>query len=116
MLAAGQGGSGAEATYYVRVAWLNRRSEEGAPGPWALLVVPAGSALVVEPGTPPANATGWNVYVGTTVEMLTRQNTELLAVGGGWRLEGTPSNSGPHPGEGQAPSYVRALPRVLQRG
>jgi hypothetical protein len=117
LLSTGAGpGAGAEATYYTRVAWVNRRGEEGAAGEWGLLVVPAGSSLVVQPGAPPEKATGWNVYVGTAPDALTRQNAEPLAVGDAWRLEGAPAGDGPRPGDGQRASFMRALPRVLQRG
>jgi hypothetical protein len=115
-LAAVAGGTAGENTaYYARVAWTNTRGEEGAAGPWNLLVVPAGMALSVEAVNPPANATGWNVYVGFAADEQTLQNAVPLAVWAVW-MQAAALESGRKPGDGQRPGYLRAVPRVFQRG
>lgn len=109
-------GASAEVTYYARVAWVNARGEEGAPGKWKMLSVQPGNSLVVEAIAPPPAARGWNVYVGTGLDSLARQNTTPIAVAQPWMQDGLPTSEGPVPGEGQRASFLRALPRVLQRG
>jgi hypothetical protein len=104
-----------ETTYYARVSWTNARGEEGAAGAWNLATVPAGMALQVEAVSAPPNATGWNVYVGYDAEEMAMQNAVPLTVGGAWVQVAEPA-AGKRPGSGQQPSYLRGLPRVLQRG
>lgn len=104
-----------ETAYYARVAWTNARGEEGAAGPWNLLVVPAGMALSVEAVNPPVNAAGWNVYVGLAADEQTLQNTVPLPVGAPW-LQAGAVETGRRPTDGQRPGYLRAVPRLFQRG
>jgi hypothetical protein len=102
-------------TYYATMSWVNRRGEEGASATPAVATI-AGSTLVVAPGNPPGNATGWNVYVGTAPDAMARQNAAALATGENWVQPAVPTTTGPGPGKGQEPNYLRALPRILQRG
>lgn len=111
------GGSGtAETTLYASIAWVNAKGEEGAAGPWDVMVVPASNALVVGAVRPPAIAVGWNLYVGTSADALSRQNTAPLEVSAVWTQTGPVTEGGPQPGSGQPPSYLRAMPRTFQRG
>ena len=102
-------------TYYAAVSWLNAEGEEGQAGDASCLDVTAGNALAVQPVSPPGNAAGWNVYVGLSASGLALQNTSLLALDQIWVQSG-PVATGRAPASGQAPDYLRALPRVIQRG
>lgn len=109
-------GGNAAATYSASVSWLNVENEEGQPSNPATLAVEEGNTLVVQPVNQPANATGWNVYVGISPTTLALQNTAPMPLDQVW-VQGTPvSTIGQAPGTGQAPDYLRALPRVIQRG
>ena len=102
-------------TYYVTAAWVNATGEEGAPAvPTSLSV--SNQTLLVQPGSAPANAAGWNVYVGTALDRLVRQNGALLPPGGYWLQPGVPATSGTTPGQGQAAAYLYPVPRMIQRG
>jgi hypothetical protein len=102
-------------TYYATMAWVNRHGEEGASAVAAVVSI-VQSKLEVTPGAAPANAAGWNVYVGTSPEAMTRQNTAALAAGQAWVQTAALTSTGPEPGTGQEPSYLKAVARVLQRG
>jgi hypothetical protein len=111
------GAEGAEErTYYARTAWVNAAGEEGSPSEWALANVPAGFGLVVEAAGPPQNATGWNLYVGEAEDAMFRQNSGPIPVGAGYTLSGEAPGTGLPPGDGQQPRFLRAVPRILQRG
>jgi hypothetical protein len=103
-------------TYCASVSWLNVENEEGQPSNPSVLTVAAGNALVVQPVNQPANATAWNVYVGLTPTALALQNTSPQALDQVWVQAAPVSTLGQTPGCGQAPDYLRALPRVIQRG
>jgi hypothetical protein len=76
---------------------------------------PAEMMLQVRPARRPANAVGWNVYVGYSGDDQTLQNAAPLDPGGAWNIA-TVESWGRVPGDGQRPSYVRAVGQVLQRG
>jgi len=103
-------------TYCASVSWLNVESEEGQASNSSTLTVAAGNALVVQPVNQPANATAWNVYVGLSPTAMALQNPSPLALDQVWVQAGPVSTLGQAPGTGQAPNYLRALPRVIQRG
>jgi len=102
-------------TYYVCTAWVNQAGEEGAAGEWNSITISGGGAITVAPGSAPPRARGWNLYCGTSAEGMYRQN-EAPVTAGTWTFPGPLVTSGEQPGMGQAPSYTRSLPRVLQRG
>lgn len=103
-------------TYYACVAWLNLEGEEGAAGPAACRDIADGNTLTVQPLNQPLNATAWNVYVGPSAEALVLQNAEPLGPADLWIQTAPPATTGRAPGTGQAPNYLRALARILQRG
>ena len=76
----------------------------------------AGNVLVAQPVNRPANATSWNVYVGLLPTAMALQNTLRMPLDQVWVQAGPVSTLGRAPGTGQAPDYLRALPRLLQRG
>lgn len=103
-------------SYYASVSWLNVEGQEGQPSNPANLTVDAGNTLVAQPVNQPSNATGWNVYVGLSPVALALQNPAALPPDQVWVQAGPVSTLGSAPGAGQAPDYLRALPRVIQRG
>jgi len=109
-------GTQAAATYFVQVAWLNSRSEEGLASPTTSVTASNNSSLQVTPNSPPANAAGWNVYVGVSIDSITLQNSNPIPLNQSWLLPSGGLISGRTPGTGQAPNYFRQLPRYLQRG
>lgn len=104
-----------DATYYVTVSWINAQGEEGASAVPAALATSA-CTLLIQPGSPPRYATAWNVYVGTAPETMSLQNALPLAPGQTWLQPATLTTSGRAPGTGQAPSYIKPVPRMIQRG
>ncbi len=108
-------GNLADGTYYVTMAWINNKGEEGAPSV-ATPITTAGSTLLVQPCTPPACATGWNVYAGTDLGALSRQNESPIGVLQAWLQPNAMATGGSAPGWGQSPNYLMAVPRTILRG
>ena len=105
----------ADGTYYVTVAWVNGLGEEGAAAEVAD-VSTTDSTFAVQTGAAPQSAAGWNVYAGSDPNGLTLQNGSLLRVGQTWLQPDALTAGGPAPGNGQAPSFLKVVPRVIQRG
>lgn len=101
--------------YYVTAAWVNRVNEEGASAIPAAITT-SSSSFSAQLGPAPANATGWNVFVGKDPDSMTLQNSSPLEVGAAWVQPVWISTTGRKPGCGQAPSFVQALARIVQRG
>jgi hypothetical protein len=102
-------------TYYVTVAWVNAAGEDGASALPATIAT-TGSSLLVQPaGAGPITAVGWNVYVGTGPDSMALQNGVPIAIGQSW-LQPAPLAAGRPPGPGQRASYLKPVPRVIQRG
>src|ERR1700733_6696347 len=53
-----------ETTYYARASWVAASGQEGEPCEMTAYGAPAGSLPVVQMTSPPAVATGFNVYLG----------------------------------------------------
>lgn len=101
--------------YYVSMAWVNEAGEEGASALPAFLSI-AGTGLQAESGSPPAGVAGWNVFIGDAPESMALQNSIAIPIGQVWRQLDALSTGGRPPGTGQEPTYVRPIPRVIQRG
>jgi len=104
------------ATYFAQVTWLNAVSEEGVPSPIVSATAPDQNAIQVKSNNPPVNATNWNAYAGTSIDSITLQNANPIALGEPWIMPATGLVSGPAPGTGQEANYFYQLPRYLQRG
>jgi hypothetical protein len=105
----------ADGTYYVSMAWVNGNREEGASAVPAVITI-ASSTLQVQPGPPPDNAIGWNVYVGSEEDGMVLQNEQPIGGGAMWRQPDSPATAGRGPGLGQDPNYFKPTPRLIQRG
>lgn len=108
-------GALADGTYYVSMTWVNTAGEEGASASPAVFEI-SGSALQVQAGTPPENAGGWNVYIGDAPESMVLQNGAPIEARQVWQQTAALATVGKTPGSGQAPTYLKPLPRVIQRG
>lgn len=104
------------AVYFAQVTWLNAGGEEGAPSAITSASAPNDSVIEIHPASPPPNAAGWNVYVGSTVNTVTLQNAAMLNLDQPWDLPTSGLVFGRSSGTGQAPNYFRQIPRYLQRG
>lgn len=105
----------ADGTYYVTSAWVNQNGEEGAAAD-AASVSTIGGTFAVQQGPAPRNATGWNIYAGTDPNGMALQNGSVLAAGQTWVQPVPLVDGGRGPGSGQAPSYLKVVPPVIQRG
>jgi hypothetical protein len=103
-------------TFYACVTWVNATGQEGSPSDAGSIVVPANNLMTVMATSAPANAVGFNVYVGTVLAMMTLQNSVVLPVGGSFTYVPGSSTSSQLPGTGQVPDYVKALPATIMRG
>jgi hypothetical protein len=103
-------------TFYACVTWVNAAGQEGSPSAAASIVVPANNLMTVMATGAPANAVGFNVYVGTVLAMMTLQNDVVLPEGSTFTYIPGVSSSSQLPGTGQVPDYVKALPATIQRG
>ena len=109
-------GTSSAATYFVQLSWVNSRAEEGLASAVASIATPDNSSVQVIPtGTPP-NATGWNIYVGSSVDSITLQNMAPILTDQPWSTSTEGVVVGRPPGTGQQPNYFRQLLRYLQRG
>lgn len=110
------GGTGAGSTYYVQVAWLNRTGQEGSPSEAASIVTGNGTQLTVGIWATPANATGWNVYAGTSPQSAVLQNSAPIAINEIWTLPSSGLVAGNPAGSGQTADRYVVGNQVLLRG
>ena len=115
-----QSGNVSAQTIFVQTAWVDTSGNESALSPVNGLVLPDNSSIAVAMsegalGAPPA-AAGWNVYAGTDVQAMTRQNVAPLVVGATWDMPAFGLMGGAKPLNGQQPSYYIVLPNEIRRG
>jgi hypothetical protein len=104
------------ATYFVQMAWLNARTEEGMASAVTSLTAPDQNGIQVKANNPPVNAMTWNVYAGTAIDTIMLQNAAPINIGQAWLMPSGGLVAGRAPGAGQDPNYFFQLPRYLQRG
>jgi hypothetical protein len=63
-----------------------------------------------------ANAVGFNVYAGSALSVMIRQNSVLLQLGAAFTYVPGEITRGALPGAGQRPDFVHPLARTLLRG
>ncbi len=108
-------GIAAAATYYVSTTWVSQQGQEGSPSDVAQISTLDGQQLLVSAQAPPAIATAWNVYVGTSPDTITLQNGNPIAAGVDWTEPGALAH-GARPGSGQQPTWFLADQRLIERG
>ena len=104
-----------DGAYYVSMAWINSKNEEGASS-IPTTIATASSTLLVQPVRQPDCAVGWNVYVGSDPGAMTLQNTAPIALNQAWVQQGTITAAGRLRGAGQSPNYMMPMPRLILRG
>lgn len=103
-------------SYYVRVAWLNFRGQEGLASDVVGLQTVDGTRLVVSAQQAPSNASGWNVFAGLTPEGVTLQNDIPVNKQSDWTIPVTGLRKGRDPGNGQVPERYVVNEQVNLRG
>jgi hypothetical protein len=102
--------------YWIRVAWVSTKGEEGCPSEPTVFAAAQGTVPEVEVVEAPANASGWNVYAGMSVEDSRLQNEFPIETGATWTLPFSGLAAGRKAGNGQRPSSYLRINRVFQRG
>ena len=103
-------------TFYANVAWVNAAGQEGAASAASSISVQNGELMVVTPGAAPANATGYRVYAGASLDSTVLQTPITLPISTPHRYLPGQVTAGPLPGTGQLPDFVRPMPRTWLRG
>ncbi|HXE64161.1 MAG TPA: hypothetical protein VN519_11510 [Bryobacteraceae bacterium] len=109
-------GPQAGGTFYARITWVNAAGQEGTPSAASSLVVADGNLMTVGTGTAPNNATGFNVYAGTSLDATFLQNNFAVGVADSFLFVPGQVAHGTLPGNGQPPDYRRRLARTILRG
>lgn len=110
---AGDGGGG---SYFVQASYVNQAGQESAPSQVAGLVTGNGTVPLAGLSNPPGVATGWNVYVGSTLEGVSLQNDIPLQLGSKWAPPPAGLRIGRSPANGQAPDAFIVERRTVSRG
>ncbi|MGH9664596.1 MAG: hypothetical protein ACRD9L_09260 [Bryobacteraceae bacterium] len=104
------------ATYFVSAAWVGATGAEGSPSDPSTLDTGSGGLLVATPPAAPAAATGWNVYAGTAVNAMTKQNSAPLGLGTPWTMTTSGLTTGAPLGSGQSPDVYLQDWHEIPRG
>ncbi len=115
-LTAVEGGTLPASNYFVQTTWINAKGQESAPSPEAGKSLTLGQLLQVQPAAPPADATGWIVYVSQISGQEQKQFYVPLNPYYAWTMPSTGLVTGTSPGNGQSYDILRTVPRTLQRG
>lgn len=115
-----QTGNSPAQAIFVQTAWVDGSGDEGALSPVNGLILNENSTIVVSmaegaTNAPPA-AVGWNVYVSSSENDLTRQNLTPLSIGATWQLPSTGLTEGADAIDGQTPQFYVQLSRQIRRG
>jgi hypothetical protein len=102
--------------FYAGVAWVNAAGQEGLPSYASSITVTDGNLMTVAVTGAPANAVGFNVYAGTSLDAMWRQNNVALPVAGSFLYVPGETTSGALPGKGQEPDFTRPVARTILRG
>jgi hypothetical protein len=102
--------------FYASVSWVNAAGQEGAASVASSITIPDGNLMTAAAVNAPANAVGFWLYAGTTLNSMFRQNDVVLAAGLTYTYIPGQITQGPLPGNGQKPDFVRPLARTLMRG
>ncbi len=95
---------------------MNAEGQEGAASEASSITIADGNLMTVTASNAPANAVGFQVYAGTALTSMFRQNSVVLSVGSAYTYIPGEVTQGPLPGKGQKPDFIRPLVRTLLRG
>ncbi|MDE3194938.1 MAG: hypothetical protein KGN84_01235 [Acidobacteriota bacterium] len=102
--------------FYASLSWTNATGQEGEPSSASSIAIPDGNLMTVSAVNPPANAVGFNVYAGASLDGLYLQNEVALPLNGSFTFVPGFVSAGRLPGCGQKPDFVRPLRRTFLRG
>lgn len=115
-----QDGNSPAQAIFVQTAWTDATGNEGALSPVNGLILNQNSTIVVSMAegatNAPAAAVGWNVYVSSSEDDLTRQNPAALPIGETWQLPSSGIIEGSNAIDGQTPQFYVQLSRQIRRG
>lgn len=115
-----QDGNSPAQAIFVQTAWVDEAGNESALSPINGLILNQNSTIVVSMAegatSAPVAAAGWNVYVNSSEDDLTRQNPTPLPIGATWQLPSTGISDGPAAIGGQSPQFYVRLSRQIRRG
>jgi hypothetical protein len=103
-------------TFYASAAWVNFRNQEGASSLASSITVTDGNLMQVGVTNAPANASGFNVYAGSSLDKMFQQNDVPIPVTAGYVYAPGQIVAGRLPGTGQTPDFTYQLVRLLPRG
>lgn len=113
-------GTAAADSIFVQTAWTDALGNESALSPvnGQILSGAAGVAVAMAEGVvnAPGSAAGWNVYVSTTQNNLTRQNNAPISIGSTWQLPASGLVVGLQSIDGQIPNLYVTLSYQIKRG
>ncbi len=105
---------------FAQTSWVDRLGSESAPSPINEILLNGAATVQVamaETGVQaPTTAVGWNVYVSTLQQGLTRQNSLPITIGLSWQMPSNGPTAGVPPRNGQTPDIMIACVRRWQRG
>jgi hypothetical protein len=102
--------------FYASIAWVNATSQQGAASFPSSITVSDGNLMTVSASGAPASAAGFNVYAGSSLDAMFRQNDVVLPPSGTYLYVPGQVSQGRLPGSGQAPDFMRPLARTMLRG
>lgn len=108
-------GALAPGSYCFAGTWTNAAGQESALGILSSAQLTSPGGLALAPREAPANATGWNVYVGPNADELRRQNAVPLSINQTW-VQSNSIINGARAGAGQLPDRYLQPQRIFQRG
>jgi hypothetical protein len=108
-------GSGVASTYYAAATWVDQAGQEGCASDVAQITTATGQQLAIAVVKPPANAAGWNVYVGQAPNAISLQNSTPIALGNSWTMAGA-LTAGAQPAGGQQPTWYVVDHHAIERG
>jgi hypothetical protein len=103
-------------SFYACIAWVNPGGQEGAASPAASLTVGDGRLMTVSASESMAGTVGFNVYAGSDLGAMFRQNNTPLPAGVAFTYVPGFVTAGKLPGSGQEPEFVRPMARTILRG
>ncbi len=110
-------GTASQIALYVSVTLVDGAGQEGLGSTADAIRVPDDNILrVALNGGAPAEIVGFNVYVGTSPDLLTMQNLSMIPTGQAWIMPESGLIVGSPIGSGQEPELHKVVPRQLDRG
>lgn len=103
-------------TFYASVASVNAAGQEGAVSHASSITVSDGSLMTVAAQGSLPEAAGFNIYAGSDLAAMFRQNDAPLPPGFAFTYVPGLVSGGQLPGAGQAPDFVRPMARTILRG